>query len=271
MQGLVKDVQKEAFYRLVNETIPNTISNTRYTIGDCELTFKPLEAGNQIILEDDRGTEYYSIKAVCFLCDTITGEEVEFNVELLKVPVLQELGFKIKGNYMQQLDVYERAVGWNFYQDKRNGECASLITENKKSLYFNHTGHGSIVRILTHGENKKVKLGVSTLFRVLAGCSNEELMSIFGYSNPYVIEAFSTRGDNSSIDNCIRLVAKAVLNNDKVESSTVLNLKKEIETNLFSETYFPLGSSNASRFNHFQSFSYRANGRILAESVECNG
>lgn len=133
MQGVIKDVQKESFQNLINTVIPDIISNTKETFGDYEFSAKPMFAGNSIVLIDQTGTEYYSIKADCMLRNTVTGEKVEFDVELLRVPVLQELGFKIKGNYMQQLDVYERATGWNFYSDKNAGECAALIAGNKRA------------------------------------------------------------------------------------------------------------------------------------------
>lgn len=271
MQGVIKDVQKESFQNLINTVIPDIISNTKETFGDYEFSAKPMFAGNSIVLIDQTGTEYYSIKADCMLRNTVTGEKVEFDVELLRVPVLQELGFKIKGNYMQQLDVYERATGWNFYSDKNAGECAALIAGNKRSIYFNRTSKGPSIRFLLHGENKKAKIRISTFFRAIAEKSNEELISQFGYNNPFVIEAFGAYGDNRSIDECIRDVAAAVLNNGKVEDSTVLNLKRSIETDLFTSQYFPLGDSNAERLNHFQSFSYRANGRSLVKPINCNG
>lgn len=272
MTGNVKDMQKASFQELVTKKIPSMILETKAEIGDYALTFKPMDVSNSILLTDANGTEYNSIKAECTLSMKSTGECVEFNVELLRVPVLHELGFMIKGNYMQQLDIYERAAGWNFYKDKKLGECANLIAENGRSLYFNYGSVGPYVRFLVHGENKKVKVRVSTFLRVLLGCSNAELVSMFGYNNPFVIEAFGAHADERSIDECIKEVARALLNdNDCANSRTVLNLRDEIEEDLLSARYFPLGTSNLARLRYFQSFSCRANGCVLARDVNCNG
>lgn len=272
MKGVVKDVQKASFRKLVTETIPKIITDTKVDFGDYVLEFKPMTVSNSVLLTDQAGTDYNSIKTECTLKMKGTGESVEFNVELLRVPVLHELGFKIKGNYMQQLDVYERATGWNFYQDKRLGECASLIAENGRSIYFYQSQQGPCVRFRLHGENTKSKIRLSTFLRVLLGCSNDEIISMFGYNNPYVIEAFGAKADNRNLDECIKELACAVLNdNNCVTNRTVLNLKDEIETDLLSARYFPLGKSNLSRLKYFQSFSSRANGRSLAKDVDCNG
>lgn len=272
MQGIIRDTQKSAFQVLVSQTIPRIIKDASCDLDDeYTLSFSPMDASNSIIVQDESGTEYYSIKAECKLRHKITGEEVGFNAELLKVPVLQELGFKIKGNYMQQLDIYERARGWNFYEDNSRGDCALLLSENKRSIYYQYSEkEGPYVRFLVHGDSK-LKVRVSTFFRMISGYSNEELISLFGYNNPYVIQAFGVKGDNSSIYECIRVVARAVLNNDKCVDSTVLNMKRDIEENLFNRRYFSLGSGNAERLRYFQSFGYRANGRILAKTIDCNG
>ena len=268
MSVAIDNVQK--YSELITEKIPKLIKSMSCELGDYSLQFEPMVANNSIPITQN-GTEYYSIKAECILTNKVTNECIKFFVELLKIPILQELGFKIHGSFMQQLDVYEKTTGWNFYADKTKGECANLTAENKRSIYFNLDSKvGPYVRFLLHGEKKNAKVHVSTLFRAISGSSNEELISLFGYNNPYVISAFSAHADNRTVDKCIEEVAEAILNNKSL-NRTILMLKSSIESDMFSARYFPLGSSNASRLNYFQSFSYRANGRRLAQSVNCNG
>ncbi len=266
----IGNMQKVSYQDLIENRIPEIIRNSGCEVGDYDLTLEPMAAGNSIPVSED-GTDYYSIKMKCVIRNRVTSESVDFYVELMKLPILQELGFKIRGSFMQQLDIYERTTGWNFYKDKSNGECANLIADNKRSIYLNlNNKYGPCVRFLLHGENKKAKIRVSTFFRAISNSSNEELISLFGYNNPYVIAAFGAHADNRTIDSCIRDVAVAILNND-VSNRTILTMKNNIEMDLFSSRYLPLGSNNASRLNYYQSFSYRANGRSLAKTVECNG
>lgn len=268
--GMVGNMQKVTYQDLIENRIPRIINSSGCSIGDYDLILEPMTASNNIPISED-GTDYYSIKMKCTIRHKVTAESVDFYVELLKLPILQELGFKIRGSFMQQLDIYERTTGWNFYKDKNSVECANLIANNKRSIYLNlNNKFGPCIRFLLHGENKKAKIRVSTFFRAISNSSNEELISMFGYTNPYVIAAFGAHADDRTIDCCIHDVAAAILNND-VSNRTILTMKNNIETDLFSARYLPLGSNNAARLNYYQSFSYRANGRSLAQTVDCNG
>ena len=267
MQGTIKDTQKKAFAELIHERIPALIENAGCEIvDDYEIKFTPLEANNSIIIQDESGTEYYSIKAECTLRNRYTGESVQVNIELLRVPVLQELGFKIKGNYMQRLDEYERARGWSFTNTGKNN-CAELRASNGRSFSFNYE-KSPRVKFMIRGL-QKTTVSPSTFLRVISGYSNEQLISMFGYNNPFVMSMLGVQGDNRDIHACIKDVAEAMFGDS--DDRTTLVMRNEIVDNLMSRRYFPMGIGNAKRLKYLQSFTYRANGRILAESVNVNG
>ena len=272
MSAVIKDAQKRAFQQLIHNTIPSIIESASCDLNEeYRVIFKPMEASNSILVRDESGTDYYSIKAAATLQNKITNEFVEFNVELLRVPALQELGFRIKGNYMQQLDIYDRAKGWNFFEDRTKGDIAMVLSENSRSLTFTLTKKaGPCVIFKIHGEHK-TKVKMSTFLRAITGYSNEELISIFGYNNPFIIQAFGKYTDDSSIYSSISTVYKAVMNDDGRVQSTALSMKKAIDDNLFSARYFALGAGNSTRLNYLQSFGYRASGKALARDIDCNG
>lgn len=280
MQGVIKDIQKRKYQELLDTRIPEIIKSASQELSDeYELQFAPLDVNNIVAETDESGTEYYSIKAECTLRNRITNERVTFNAELQRVPVLGELGFKIKNNYKQQLDVYERAKGWDFHVDKGN-DSAILLSENGRRLEFVYDKRlGPCVKFHKNA-NKSSYVPVSVFFRAVSGLSNQDLISIFGYNNPFIIEAFNSDAADESVQNCIRivndaLVAKGNSKRKKKDANrvigTTLTMKKSIRTMLFSQRYFSLGITNAERLKYFQSFNCRANGKQLYKDIDCNG
>lgn len=270
--GRIEDTQKKAFRELITTGIPKILESLSCDLNDeYAIKFTPLEANNKLVLKDERGTEYYSIKVKCVLSNKYTNETVEFNVEVLKVPVLQELGFKIKGNYMQYLDVYERARGWSFIDDGKT-DYAKLLADNNRSFSFNYNkSNGKTNVSFAIRGPRKTTVSPSTFLRTMTGYSNDEIISMFGYQNKFMIEMFGMQGDNRDIHSCIRSVADAMFGDLESNPRTTSVLRREVMNNVMSHKYFPLGASNVERLQHSQSFSYRANGKVLAENINCNG
>ena len=106
----IGNMQKVSYQDLIENRIPEIIRNSGCEVGDYDLTLEPMAAGNSIPVSED-GTDYYSIKMKCVISNRVTSESVDFYVELMKLPILQELGFKIRGSFMQQLDIYDRTTG----------------------------------------------------------------------------------------------------------------------------------------------------------------
>lgn len=278
MQEIIKDVQKSSYKNMMNNRLPAIIEGASTKIGNgFSLSFTPMDISNSILVKGEDGTEYYSVKAVCTLKnDSNDVDTIEFVADLLHVPALQELGFKIKGNFMQRLDEYERARGWTFWKTDKV-DAAKLLAENNRSIAFEFDSRGiPLVKFSIRGISKK-RVSVGTFLRAVTGYSAEELVSMFGYSNPYVIEIFSNNiklmpeGCMKSRNDCIVAVADAMFGDVESNPRTISVMLNDIKENLFRKRYFPMGNGNASRLNYLQSYGYRANGRILAEDIECNG
>lgn len=287
----LKDRQKQAYQEFISKTVPKVISEGSCTL--CDNYKISFEADPILISEyfSDNGTDYYPIKAKINVLNTLNDEKLEFFVTLLNLPVFHELGFMIKGNYMQCLDMYNRTPGWTFSQKISSNSdlpqikgCLYSVNNRTINFLYDETEIGFVT--WKSNKNDKGAIPVSVFFRALTGLTNSELLELFGYSNPYVLNMFSPnkralKVDNQKADNldvynnrneCIEVLANAMLG--KAMNSKLLTIQmkeREIKNRLFNINYFNLGVSNGERLERSQSFSYRAKNKKLAETIECNG
>ena len=110
----VKDLQRIKYDELLKERLPKVVRDASRVIDDkfnIECKMFPVDTTNVI---SENGTEFYPIRMNCSIKNNLSKEQVSFNIDVINLPVLYELGFKVGGNYMQMLDSYERATGWSF-------------------------------------------------------------------------------------------------------------------------------------------------------------
>lgn len=290
MDGVINDKQRMTFANLTSRAIPDLIRQSSLEIDDCHtLTFKPFPVVTGDCISEN-GTDYVVVRTQCVLKDSESGEKVAFNLDLLKLPVYSELGFKIKGNYMQLLDSYERVPGWHFTLEKEGTpkfrNTASAVAVQGKSFEFVYDSKEKMHAVfkLTSKKNKKISVSVSTFLRAVTGMSNEELIARFGFDNPFVVKAFNGSRAGciepkqikslASRNDCIHALACAVLGIHVISDEnfkSVYMKQRELEKQLFSERYLSFGKYNRERMEYLQSFQYRALGKVLAETVEAVG
>lgn len=286
MQGAIKDKQREAYSKLLREGLPQLISNfSDKLLDDYSIEFRPfpLNVADAIV---ESGTEYIPVRAKCVLTNRCTNEVVEFNVDLLHLPVFHELGFKIHDNYMQMLDLYERMYGWSFgYKGTsalKKEEFGSLLAMNGKTISYVYDSKEFPYVSFKLTKGKTENISVSSFFRALTGYTNIELLNLLGRKNPYVISAFSGNSklfpeakrnySTHTRNDCIEALAAAMFGKKKASDLNNIALKqREISNYLFNDKYLNLGECNAERFEYTQSYLYRAIGKTLAKDVECNG
>lgn len=278
----VKDLQRIKYDELLKERLPKVVRDASRVIDDkfnIECKMFPVDTTNVI---SENGTEFYPIRMNCSIKNNLSNEQVSFNIDVINLPVLYELGFKVGGNYMQMLDSYERATGWSFLANKKNPNkpliTASVLAQYGKTFSFVYN-EMRVPFVQFSRRGKKYKISVSVFFRALTGMSNTELLSKFGASNPFVVETFTNRFNDKndmmkkaasakSANDCIEMLAKVLLGEERANSLSTIQLKKrEIEQSLFSANYFNLKDGNYRRFSQFQSYANRAGGRELAERV----
>lgn len=273
----ITDKQRAANHKLISEDLPEIIaSGSRELPGDCTLKCEMFQLSVDDI-RSDAGTDYYPIKMKCNLRRNSTEEEIEFCVDLIKLPAFQELGYKISGNYMQVLDSYDKMIGWLFSKSQRNSEkyptiVAKCMGAYGKSFQFVFDEKRQVTVQVTNIETKSTsRLPVSVFFKALTGMSNYELLDVFGVGNPYVTTAFSTDDHEEELSRaaCINKLAVAVLGESKSSSLKSTKLKlKVINDMFFKSKNLDLGEYNAKRFEWLQSFKHRAEGKILAETIK---
>ena len=289
----IKDKQRKAFENLIANNIPNLMREKSFLFENrYEVTYAlyPIDIANAV---DDKktGSIYVTIKTVCTVRDLETDETQNFIIDVLKLPVYGELGFKIGGNYRQVLGLYERPAGWAFLRkvSLNSVPIISATVQSERGSKWTFKNTNSNVPIIERNRGREEgsddfnKLSVSTFFRALTGYSNEELLEIFGYDNPVNLLAFNgsentlielegkKNADNAvaNRNDCIKLLAIIMFGRKKVESgsNTIASLQSQIENSIFSRNYFNLGRGNSAQLNYKQSFKNRATNKILAESV----
>lgn len=278
----LKDLQRVKYQELIDRRLPKAIAEAGCDVDEkfsIECSMFPVDTTNVV---NDEGTEYYPIRMECKVNNLVSGETATFNVDVINLPVLYELGFKVQGNYVQMLDSYERASGWSFLDNSKGTAkpsiTASVLAQYGKTFSFVYDEMRDPY-VMFSRKGKKHKLTVSTFFRALTGMSNNELLSVFGTTNPFVITAFTQRhnsrnnfakeaSNSKNVNDCIDLLANAMLGEERARSLSTIQLKKrEIEQNLYVRSYFNLGDGNLQRFNREQSYAHRATGKELAQSI----
>lgn len=271
--------QKESFVQLVRDDIPDlfesfTMNDTKVNNFRVDYSLFPIALNNHL---EEGGTLYIPIKTVCKIVNESTNEEQSFVIDLLNLPVYTDLGFRVKGNNKQVLDLYDRLLGWThtLKLDTKavdsNGDAVRLVTAKLNAtgkVGITFSAKGSSIRVI----NKKRFVTPSEFFRAITNYSDKDLLEIFGYENPYIISAFSDRGSKHSTvskNKCIRNVANMLIGENDLASST--ELMREINKRLFNIQYLNLGAAQHLRLNKMSSFRNRAINKTLAEDITVLG
>lgn len=285
----LRDSQRKAYEELLGSKLRDLIASRSQDINDdYRLDFEMFPIDREAPISEN-GTDYYLVRAKCTIRSKINEGSASFYVDLLKLPVLYETGFRIGGNYMQLLDSYERTTGWAFSAEKLTNEKSPTITARalgnygKNFEFLYDSKRIALVNFKGLVSNSSVSassriLPVSVFLRAVSRMSNYELLSMFGTSNPFIAAAFSSNNIRklnykcNNVNDCIEALSRALLGENKAQALSTVEMKqREIDRQLFSARYFNLGTNNAKRFNNIQSYQNRAKGKILAQKLEING
>ena len=289
----IRDKQRKDFSKLVNTDIPSLLKSKSFVLDDrydVKFSMYPVDVANPID-DPENGSVYVTIKAICDISDLETGEQQKFFVDLLNLPVYQELGFKVGNNYKQVLGLYERPAGWSFLKEKgwtqENPKVQAVMhTEGFNRWMFTTASNAKkfpvfVPRSKTDKEDSTdfVKVSISTFFRALTGMSNQELLEMFGYDNPVNLLAFNdsgmavieAAGGKNSVENrndCIITLAKAIFSANRIDKlGSLATIEHKLNSTIFNSSFFGLGEGNKDRLDFKQSFKNRATNKILAEDI----
>ena len=280
--GMIQNRQQVAFDALTHKKLPDMIQQMSTVMNDVyQITFTPLPMTKERAITVD-GTYYIPIKVTCTVKNLVTQEDVSYNIDLLNLPVYRDLGFQIKGSNVQILDLYDRTPGWSFATKRTTGGkseiTATALATNGSTLKFIY-GERLIplVDFKTNSSRDKSAVSVSTFLRAITGYTQQELLDLFDARNPFVLSAFSDaarmhpEGAGRTFDTrnmCIEALANAMLGTARSNQLATIPMKlRDIKKYLFSANYMDLGENNANKLAYTESFSYRANNKVLAETV----
>lgn len=270
---------------MIRQQIPDLFKDYSETdLGNYTIDFKMMPFYDRDAVEE-KGTLFNTIQANCIITSKVTEETHSFTLDLLKIPIYTEAGFKIKNNHIQILDSYDRATGWVFQSDYSEDaesstdnfdkRTATLIGTNYTALTFTYKKTGGIGVLC-----KKKYVPIKIFLRVLTGMSAEELIELYGYNNAYVVNSFfpatikkGIPHEKSSRDRFINyfhdLIYPDVKGSNKLLS--VNDKLRKIKRSYFDIRYLNLGSDYSERLEHSMSFSFNAEGKELAEDIVLDG
>ena len=284
----MKDKQREVFTNLVQKELPDLIKNKSTMIADdLKLSFQLMDIDLQDKLSDDNGTVFVPVYARCLLQNIETTESVTFSLNLLKLPVYQELGFMIRGNYMQMLDSYDKASGLHTMRKVNQSndiDKAIIQSSNFKAIGFCRDKAKFLTELKLRGRvSDAIEISPSTFLRAITGMSKDELVAKFGYTNNFVVTIFDGRPNTlpeykhgfpvATRNDCIQATYAAIFGASaakNADSGTISAKLTEIKKSLFNTNYFSKGEHSYQRIQYMQSFSYRAAGKVLAKDVSSN-
>lgn len=288
MSFKLQNRQRVDFNNLIYKEIPKLLKeSTKFVKNDYKIEFFPYPFNVSEPLTKD-GTIYQVIKVNCVITSLKTDEKVSFNLDLLNLPILEELGFKIRGNYIQVLDSYNRKSGWSFSKStNRDGtpqvEATLLpIGDNVRSLNIKYQNKGIMVSKKNKDKNDKyADIDICTFLKAITGMNEIELIQMFGFDNPFVLQAFNPdrkkqteikKENFNNRNDCIYMTAYAFFGHKLVhEDSVITDLQAMLDRSLFNKNYFDLGQGNLERLDNTQSFVNRASNKYLAQTITVNG
>lgn len=285
----MKDKQRQVFDDLIYKKLPALVKKRSASISDeLKLDFKLLDINVRDKVTDMNRTVYVPVSVECTLRNVHSTESISFNVNVLKLPVYQELGFMIRGNYKQMLDAYDKTSGLHTLRklnQSSDEDSAILQADNFKSIGFVRDKSKLYTELKLKGRvNDGIRVSPSTFLRAISGMSTNELVSKFGYTNSYVATIFDSSEDlliesksgfsSRNRNDCIQAVYAAIFGKRRAMSSdsgTISTKLSEIKRWIFDSNYFSKGSYATQRIRYQQSFSYRAAGKVITKTVSSNG
>lgn len=266
------------FDNLVTTVIPELLESLSYENEIFKVEFR---GGKYNPAQDATVSDTFCtcVNADINLTNKLTSSYISFRRDLLYVPVMTEMGFKVGKSYKQVLDLYDRAKGW--YLKKGKPIAADKITSSEEYIEGNIPMNASVMtfmpvsgRHLTffYKEGKihvksstKKSCSIGHFLKALTGKSYKELTNLLG-TNMYILSSLT---DEVSVMESIEKVAPLFLNSKGNRDDN--NLAKTVKRLMFDRYYMTVNKASRIRLATASSFSKRALRTELAERITVNG
>ena len=266
------------FDKLVKKVIPELLSNSTFENENfkVEFSYSGYDESFNRVIEDTLCTV---VGAQIDLTNKLLSTHISTKLDLLYVPVMTEVGFKVGKSYKQVLDLYDKAKGW--YLAKGDSvrpddiveteeyvdddipvlnSVMKLIPLSGRHLVFSYNNNEIVVANKSSGN----KVGIGSFLKAFTGKSYKELLDLLG-NNMYIINSLK---NEKSLLEATKATAPLFLYDTNLDPNT---LAKKVKRSLFDNHYLKVNEASRIRFRSATSFTTRANGTTLAESIELNG
>ncbi len=260
------------FDKLVNEQIPEIFDTVKHDSEKYLITFEYMGY-------DESCNKYYDydycnmVSALVNVKDKTTGENISTTLDILKMPVPGELGYKLGKSNKQILKVDKKAPGWFILKSKKNeGEEGAKEKETlpvmeynsnfKRKLYF-FCENNQI--LFSSNKDGKKKMSIAIFLKALTGKSYTELLNILG-TNKYTLATLGEK--EATTDYCISRLGGALVSQKLIESGDVAKIYTEIRSNLFARDVVGTDGAGYSRYLINTSFLKRAFNKELVRDVK---
>lgn len=268
------------FNNLINVVVPEVLTSLTTENDIFKVSF---EAGKYHKEEDKvvEKTLCTCISADINLVNKLTSSKISFRRDLLYLPVMTEMGFKVGNTHKQVLDLYDKAKGWYLHRGDKVGvdsknDSEDYINEeipvtasvmkflplSGRVLTFMFDGGKIIVTTSTKGQ-----CTIGQLLKALTGKTYKELINILGH-NMYILSSLN-KEDELSFSESVSKAVPLFLQNKS--GRDINNQAKTIQRSVFSKEYMAVNKASRIRLSTAISFTKRALGCELVESIILNG
>lgn len=266
------EVDSMPFKELVNTQIPELLENLTYDSDKYRIEFEYMGY-------DESCNKYYDydycnvIGAIIKITNKTTGESISTTLDLLKIPVPGELGYKLGKTNKQILKVDKKAPGWFILKSKKNPgdegasekETLPVMEYNsnfKRKLYFFAENNHMFFSTSKDGAQK---ITVAKLLKGITGKSYTELLNLVGV-NKYTLGTFGDK--EPDIGHCIKQVAVKFISKNLNENLDDSRKFAEIHSRLFAQDIIGSDGAGHRRYEINTSFLRRAFDKELARDVQ---
>lgn len=263
---------------LVKKNIPKLLETVKDENGQYKITFSYTGYNRDL-------NKYYD-RNFCTMVtldvkveDKTTGEFVTVPMDTLKVPIKEELGFKLGKSHKQLLNLQRKAPGWYILPPRKDSGRDGEVKDKKVELLptleydtgdkrgFSFACSGNKIQFRIYKDSAGIDLSI--FLKAVTGMSDMELINRLGVSK-YVLNSF-----NNSIptNQCIKRLAKE-LNGGKNRKSVekayekdVTKLYQLIQERIFKRSRLEINKTARYRYNINSQFSKRASNKELAEDL----
>ncbi|WP_394861647.1 hypothetical protein [Paraclostridium bifermentans] len=211
--------------------------------------------------------------------DKNTGEFVTVPMDTLKVPIKEELGFKLGKSHKQLLQLQRKAPGWYILPPRKESNSSEEVKDKKVELLptleyntgdkkgFSFACVGNKIQFRIYKDATGIDLAI--FLKAVTGMSDVELINRLGVSK-YVINSFN---NDMPTTQCIKRLAKEFngKNRKTPERSyekDVTKLYQLIQERIFKRNRLEINKTARYRYNINSQFGKRAINKELAEDIE---